>query len=297
MRELNRDDGRFFLKDTIRKQIDFRQTDQRRRIPPPPIVKPYPPGSELIALPRDDAWQDVGKTSLLEAIGRRRSHRSFLDEPLTLGELSFLLWATQGIRQVLDPGTALRTVPSAGARHALETYLGLSAVTDVPAGLYRYLPLEHALLPLEADPGIGTRLARAAFGQRFIASAAAVFVWTAVPYRMEWRYDRAAYKVIALDAGHAAQNLYLGCEAIGAGTCAVAAYDQDALDAVLGIDSEDEFTIYLAPVGRVVPAAAGAVSASDRNPVTSEAEQPSNSAGTDPAQTGNDPGDDGRDTE
>jgi SagB-type dehydrogenase family enzyme len=68
---------------------------------------------------------------------------------------------------------------------------------------------------------------------------------------MEWRYDVAAHKVIALDAGHVCQNLYLACEAINAGTCAIAAYDQQALDALLGVDGTEEFTIYLAPVGKV----------------------------------------------
>jgi SagB-type dehydrogenase family enzyme len=68
---------------------------------------------------------------------------------------------------------------------------------------------------------------------------------------MEWRYGLAAHKVIAIDAGHVCQNLYLSCEAIGAGTCAIAAYDQEAMDRLLRIDGKDEFTIYIAPVGKV----------------------------------------------
>lgn len=67
---------------------------------------------------------------------------------------------------------------------------------------------------------------------------------------MEWRYGIAAYKVIAIDAGHVCQNLYLACEAIGAGTCAIAAYDQEAMDKILRIDGQDEFAIYLASVGK-----------------------------------------------
>jgi SagB-type dehydrogenase family enzyme len=70
---------------------------------------------------------------------------------------------------------------------------------------------------------------------------------------MEWRYGLAAHKVIALDAGHVCQNLYLACEAIGAGTCAIGAYDQDALDALLEVDGRDEFAVYLAPVGKIGP--------------------------------------------
>ena len=81
--------------------------------------------------------------------------------------------------------------------------------------------------------------------------AAVTFIWTAVPYRMEWRYSLAAHKVIALDAGHVCQNLYLACEAVGAGTCAIAAYDQQELDELLGLDGDTEFAVYLAPVGKI----------------------------------------------
>ncbi len=68
---------------------------------------------------------------------------------------------------------------------------------------------------------------------------------------MEWRYDLAAHKVIALDAGHVCQNLYLACEAIEAGCCAIAAYDQDLMDALIKLDGQEEFTVYLAAVGKV----------------------------------------------
>jgi SagB-type dehydrogenase family enzyme len=169
---------------------------------------------------------------------------------LTLAELSALLWATQGVRQVLGPDSALRTVPSAGARHALETYLAISRVEGLPAGLYRYLPFDGQLVQLRQDEQIGRKAAIACFGQGFIAAAAATFFWTAVPARMEWRYDLAAHKVIAIDAGHVCQNLYLACQTIGAGACAIAAYDQQACDELLGVDGEEEFTIYLAPVGK-----------------------------------------------
>lgn len=67
---------------------------------------------------------------------------------------------------------------------------------------------------------------------------------------MEWRYLEAAHRVILLDAGHVCQNLYLACENIGAGTCAIAAYDQEAMDSLLGVNGESEFTVYLAPVGK-----------------------------------------------
>jgi SagB-type dehydrogenase family enzyme len=242
---------RSFLKDTVRKRFDFSTTDQNRGIAPPPIEKPFPPEAERIDLPQPFTWKKIQDPPLSTAIRNRQSHRDYLPHPLSLEELSFLLWATQGIRKFIDQGHAYRTVPSAGCRHALETYLAVLRVEDLRTGVYRYLPREHQLLFEFSEEGLGEKLARAAFHQPYPAKAAVTFIWSAVPYRMEWRYGLAAHKVIALDAGHVCQNLYLACEAVGCGTCAVAAYDQEALDRLLRLDGEEEFVIYLAPVGKV----------------------------------------------
>lgn len=243
--------GREFLKDRIRRMVDWERTDQHRGIPPPPLAKPAPPESRRIDLPPIGEWTGIATIDLESAVSARRSHRRFRKEAMTLDELSFLLWATQGIRREAGPGTAFRTVPSAGCRHAFETYLCVLRVEELPAGIYRYLPLEHRLLPEGGGENLGDRIAGATLGQRFTGRGAVTFVWTAVPYRMEWRYGEASYKVMALDAGHLCQNLYLACQAVGAGTCAVAAYDQEGMDRLLGVDGEDEFTLYLAPVGKI----------------------------------------------
>lgn len=68
---------------------------------------------------------------------------------------------------------------------------------------------------------------------------------------MEWRYGEVSYKVIALDVGHVCQNLYLACEAVEAGICAIGAYDQEDMDALLGVDGKEEITIYIAPVEKI----------------------------------------------
>ncbi len=86
--------------------------------------------------------------------------------------------------------------------------------------------------------------------QESVGRAAVVFIWSCVSYRGEWRYHTAAHKVMRIHAGHVCQNLYLGCEATGCGTCAVAAYDQAAMDKLLQLDGEDEFLVYMAPVGK-----------------------------------------------
>ena len=243
--------GRYFLKDSIRQETDFSRTGQSRELPMPPVEKPHDPTAPRVALARPGQWRGVKSISVEEAIRRRESRRQFSREALTLDELAFLLWSTQGVRRRLSSGAALRTVPSAGARHAFETYLGVLNVTGLEPGFYRYLPVEHELLFERAVKDLATELATAALGQTFVGKAAVTFLWTAIPARMEWRYGEASYKVIAVDAGHVGQNLYLACEAIGAGSCAIGAYDQDAMDRLLGVDGEDEFTVYAAPVGKV----------------------------------------------
>ena len=243
---------RDFIKDSIRKAIDFRKSDQNRGIPVPPLEEQVDPKLPRIVLPDKSGWEPVIKEiPLIDAIGNRRSRRNYSDEFLKVEELTFLLWATQGQRNPGKQPPHFRTVPSAGARHSFETYLFIHRVETIPQGLYRYLPLSNELVLIYGtDNQFKTRLSQAALGQRFVADSAVLFIWTTVPYRMEWRYLQAAHRVILLDAGHVCQNLYLACEAIHAGTCAIAAYDQEAMDELIQVDGKEQFTLYLAPVGK-----------------------------------------------
>jgi SagB-type dehydrogenase family enzyme len=243
---------RDFLKDSLRKTINFRASAQSRGVPAPPLQEPVAQHLPRIQLPNKDSWSSaIEETELTDAIGNRRSRRSYSDDSLKVEELAFLLWATQGQRRPGDEPPHFRTVPSAGARHSFETYLFIHRVEKTPPGLYRYLPLSNELVLLySTDDENRKKLSRALLGQKFVAESAVVFVWTTVPYRMEWRYLQAAHRVILLDAGHVCQNLYLACEAIQAGTCAIAAYDQEAMDDLIQIDGKEQFTIYLAPVGK-----------------------------------------------
>jgi SagB-type dehydrogenase family enzyme len=143
-----------------------------------------------------------------------------------------------------------RTVPSGGSCHAFETYLLINRVVGVDPGLYRYLPLEHSLCFLHQD----SMLAQAAHDaclRQYVRDSAAAFFWTVIPYRAEWRYGKMSHKALALDAGHVCQNLFLACEGIKAGICAIGAYDQEKLDRLLCVDGRDEFAIYAAAVGKI----------------------------------------------
>jgi len=242
---------REFLRDNLRQSINFYLTDQNRGVEAPPLQKPPREDQQLIPLPAGDAFSVFAGTDLLDAIARRQSRRRYQTAPLSQAELALLLWATQGVRTTLGPDCALRTVPSAGCRHAFESYLLISKVTGLTPGVYRYLPLEHALVFEHAVDHLAAALSRATLGQTFIGTAPVTFAWTVLPYRMEWRYHTAAHRVILMDVGHLCQNLYLACEALQAGTCAIAAYHQQQMDELLRVDGEEEFTLYLAPVGKL----------------------------------------------
>jgi len=225
-------------------------TDQRKKVPPPPLQKSYPANAKLIDLVAAKDFT-VGNMPLIEAVNRRQSRRRYTAAALTLEELSFLLWAAQGVREIAKKGDATRrTVPSAGSRHPFELYLVVNRVNGLAPGLYRYLPLDHKLCFLWADSELSKKTAKACLKQAFVGKGAVVFIWTTLPYRAEWRYSIVAHKMIALDAGHSCQNLYLAGEAIDTGICAIGAYNQEELDALLKVDGTEEFAIYAAVAGK-----------------------------------------------
>ena len=226
-------------------------SDQQRGKPRPPVQRPYPKGGAVAELPKPDK-SVVLKGDIYDLIDQRRSRRKFTDQPLSLAELSYLLWATQGVRKLSDDRRqSMRTVPSAGSMHPFETYVAIHNVDGVKPGFYRYQAADHKLAFLREIKNQREAVAEACFGQKFAGHCAATFIWTAVPYKTEWRYVTESAKLILLDAGHVCQNFYLACESIGCGTCAIGAYDQDKIDRLLRVDGRNELAVYIAPVGRV----------------------------------------------
>jgi SagB-type dehydrogenase family enzyme len=209
----------------------------------------YDTSLELIKLP---AVKDLPHfpIDLKIAVERRKTLRNYQQIPLTLDEMTFLLWFTQGVKEINNNKITKRTVPSAGARHAFETYLLINHVDGISPGLYRYLALEHALLPVISGQDITQSVTGACLDQQQISSSAITFIWVAIKERMYWRYGERGYRYLHLDAGHVCQNLCLGAEAIGSGVCAIAAFDDDQLNTVLELDGENRFVIYLGTVGK-----------------------------------------------
>lgn len=243
---------RNFLKSNF---LEFKhvKTDKIKGLPQPAIVKPYSSTSEMIDLPEPSEGV-VSRSNIYDCIKDRRSTRFYSAESLQLEELSYLLWATQGITSTTKTGLTLRTVPCSGATHTFETYLFIMRVEGIRQGIYRYLPVEHKLLFVseldEMDRKIDAITLEQPFVPHFTKKAAVLFAWSTIPYRSEWKYDISAHKKILIDIGHVSQNLYLASESIDAGACAIGIYDQNLIDEVLGLDGEDEFVLFLGAVGK-----------------------------------------------
>lgn len=234
--------------------VDSRVSDQSLGYPSPPFTQPVLKGTATIELP-DTLSLQLGNKTIAQCVRQRKSRRAYSSASINLTELSYLLWSCAGVREA-KAKYAFRTVPSAGCRHPLDTLVYARNVASLAPGLYRYQAEQNRLALLRAASPIGSdqelsldaEFAEATLGQLW--NCAALFCWTAIPYRTEWRYTSASAKLIALDAGHACQALYMACEALELGTCAVGAYDQNRMDQVLGVDGIDEFAVYMAPVGR-----------------------------------------------
>lgn len=202
---------------------------------------PTPAAKDAIALspPVYDGGMSVER-ALLE----RRSVREYGPAPLTIPEVSQLLWAAQGITH---PG-GLRTAPSAGALYPLEIYLVAGEIANLPDGVYRYEPEEHGLrLILEGD--LRRELSRAALGQSAVADAPAVLVITAVYARTKVKYGERGVQYVHLEVGAASENIYLQVASLGLGTVFIGAFDDDEVREALQLGA-DEQPLGLMPVGR-----------------------------------------------
>jgi len=203
----------------------------------------YGPSPAAIKMTLPEPRYD-GEISIEEALLKRRSIRQYTGEPLTLQEVSQLLWAGQGIT---DP-RGLRTAPSAGALYPLEIYVVVGDVENLAEGVYRYEPVEHELVKiLEADKR--TDLATAALGQSSVSDAAIDLVVTAVYERTTVKYGERGIRYVHIEVGHAAQNMCLQATAMDLAIVTVGAFDDDQVKEVLNLP-EDEQPLYVIPVGR-----------------------------------------------
>jgi len=190
--------------------------------------------------------ETTGTMSVEEAIWRRRSIRSFSDEPLSLQDISQLAWAAQGIT---DPAGKLRAAPSAGGTYPLEVYVLVSddGVEELAEGLYRYNHSKHRLeYILKGDLRSG--LAEAALGQSCVKEAPVNIVIAAVYERTTGRYGEHGTRYVHMEAGHVGQNLYLQATALRLGMVTVGAFYDDQVQELLQLPA-DQKPLYIIPIG------------------------------------------------
>lgn len=238
----------------------FKTYPEAEVVPLPPPTTDAPPGGA------DQAATDPGPTpSFWDTVLGRRSVRAFSDAPLTLDELSRLLWASAGVTRIA-PNHLYRAAPSAGGLYPIETYVAVRNVEGLTPGLYHYrvarterdtagpgervYPGDGHCLERLGGRDVSGELAEAALQQGMVARAAAVFIWTAVYERSRWKYRERAYRYIYLDAGHIAAQLSLAAVALGLGSCQIGAFFDGEVDGIVGVDGEEEGTLYLTAVGR-----------------------------------------------
>jgi SagB-type dehydrogenase family enzyme len=197
--------------------------------------------SIILPQPKKDS-----ETSIEEALLNRRSIREYKDEALTLEQVSQILWSAQGITA---PQWGGRTAPSAGALYPLELYLVVRKVENLEPGVYQYLPQEHKLDKV-LEGNVNLDLVKAGLNQMFISKAAVNLVISAVFSRTTGKYGERGIQYVHLEAGHAAQNVYLQVQSLDLGTVTVGAFHDEEIKKLLNL-SEEETPLYIMPIGKI----------------------------------------------
>lgn len=206
-------------------------------------------GEQLIYLLASPSLK--GDTSLEETINSRRSRRSFAPDGVTDIHLSQILWSAYGVTK---PSTnpqrsGLRSAPSAGARYPLEIYAVVGNIPGIEPGVYKYDAIQHRIIRVIAAD-VRKELTSAALNQKMVADAPFSVFYSAIYSRITDRYgDRGRDRYVCMDLGHSAQNVYLQAEALKLGTCAIGAFNDEMVKAVMLLP-ENEVPLYIMPIGK-----------------------------------------------
>ncbi len=186
-----------------------------------------------------------GMSSIEELIKKRRSVRRYTDRELSESVISRILWAAQGI----SSEDGLRTSPSAGALFPLEVHVVAGEGSGLEPGTYRYISDEHTLVQ-EIAGDIREKLSKAALSQPMVKNALVSIVISAVYPRITGKYGKRGLRYAHMEAGHAAQNVYLLGAELGIGTCAVGAFDDEEVKKILKLPANED-PLYILPLGYI----------------------------------------------
>jgi SagB-type dehydrogenase family enzyme len=228
---------------------DFSTVDLVLRVPEPALEIPPREGQEIIKLPAPKKVK-VPNRSVRSAIESWEPPGFFARSDLTLPDLSYLLWCTQGLRKIVAETVQIRNSPSSGSRYPLETYFVASEVEGLEMGLYRYLPSSHSIVAERIDSGLTLEMSTASMNFRMVTRAAVTFLWVAVPYRTVWALGNRGYRSALIEAGHTCQNLILAASCLEYGVCPIDLFHDEMMAKLANLDTETQWPIYLAAVGK-----------------------------------------------
>ncbi len=238
--------GYKYIRETAYNRETIKQVE-RPAIAEVATFKRYP-DAEKVKLPTD--WQ-LAEARITPLLQQRRSLRKYESKSISTEELAFMLWASQGITAASEKHT-FRATPSGGALYPVETYLSVHRVEGLHPGLYHF-DVENFSLDRLNNTDSAEAVAEACLNQKFMATSAVSFLWSAVMRRSMSKYGNRGMRYILLDAGHICQNLIMAAEATGNGACPVAAFYDDEVNKLLKLDPEEEMVIYAAAVGKKPP--------------------------------------------
>jgi len=188
------------------------------------------------------------KTPPYNVITQRKSHREFMDKEISIEDVSTILWMGYGLRERVG-NFFFRNVPSAGALYPLEIYVGTFKVEGLSQGIYHFNPVKHTLECI-LEGNFKQTLVNGCLGQHFVSTGAIIIFISSVFRRNMAKYGHRGLRYILLDAGHLAQNMILGAEALGLGSCPVGAFFDDELNQLIGLDGYEESVLYLLVIGK-----------------------------------------------
>ena len=228
---------------------DFSTVDLIKRVPQPPFELPVPEGAVVQKLP-DPGKVPVRDIPVKEAFDRWEHIMFFNRSSITLEELSFLLWYTQGVRGMVSDHITIRNIPSSGSRYPLETYFVAQEVEGLKTGLYRYLPLSHSIVTEREDTDILLEIATASMTFQVVTRAAVTFLYVAIPYRATWALGNRGYRSVLLDAGHTCQALIFAAACIGCGARPIDLFHDEYVMNLARLDPETQWPVCLAAIGK-----------------------------------------------
>jgi SagB-type dehydrogenase family enzyme len=240
--------GKDFIKGT--QYPDYSTVDLVLRVPEPPHELPVKEGQTIIKLPSPKKIR-IKDFPVRNAIEGWEPVGFFSRSKITIKELSYLLWCTQGFKKIVAETIQLRNVPSSGSRYPLETYFVANEVEGLEIGLYRYLPRSHSIVAERIDSGLILEMSTASMNFRIMTRAAITFLWVAVPYRSVWALGNRGYRSCLIEAGHVCQNLIMAAANLGYQVFPTDMFQDEQMSRLAGLDPDTQWPVYLAAVGSV----------------------------------------------